>query len=203
MIKIYGITPTRTARCLWMLGELGLEYEQIEVSLKEGEHKKPDYLALNPNGRVPTLVDGDLTLWESMAINLYLADKYDGGLKLKTPEDRARAVQWSFWGMTEIEPKLMTVLRNRVLKAEDERDAALGDEAEQELQAPLGVLNSALEGRDHLLDGAFSVADLNLAAITSWAKVGRVQLEPFPNVARWLSASLARPAYQKIFPGRK
>ena len=203
MIKIYGITPTRTARCLWMLGELGLEYEQVEVSLKEGEHKKPDYLALNPNGRVPTMVDGDLTLWESMAINLYLADKYDGGLKLKTPEDRARAVQWSFWGMTEIEPKLMTVLRNRVLKAEDERDAALGDEAEQELQAPLGVLNGALEGRDHLLDGDFSVADLNLAAITSWAKVGRVKLEPFPNVARWLSASLARPAYQKIFPGRK
>ena len=202
MIKIYGITPTRTARCLWMLGELGLEYEQVEVSLKEGEHKKPDYLALNPNGRVPTMVDGDLTLWESMAINLYLADKYDGGLKLKTPEDRARAVQWSFWGMTEIEPKLMTVLRNRVLKAEDERDAALGDEAEQELQAPLGVLNGALEGRDHLLDGDFSVADLNLAAITSWAKVGRVKLEPFPNVARWLSASLARPTYQKLFPGR-
>ena len=203
MIKIYGITPTRTARCLWMLGELGLEYEQVEVSVKDGDHKKPDYLALNPNGRVPTLVDGDLTLWESMAINLYLADKYDGGLKPKTPEDRGRAVQWSFWGMTEIEPKLMTVLRNRVLKAEDERDAALGDEAEQELQAPLGVLNGALEGRDQLLDGAFSVADLNLAAITSWAKVGRVKLEPFPNVARWLSASLARPAYQKVFPGRK
>ncbi len=203
MIKIYGITPTRTARCLWMLGELGLEYEQVEVSVKDGDHKKPDYLALNPNGRVPTLVDGDLTLWESMAINLYLADKYDGGLKPKTPEDRARAVQWSFWGMTEIEPKLMTVLRNRVLKAEDERDAALGDEAEQELQAPLGVLNGALEGRDHLLDGEFSVTDLNLAAITSWAKVGRVKLEPFPNVARWLNASLARPAYQKIFPGRK
>ncbi len=202
MIKIYGITHTRTARCLWMLEELGLEYEQVEVSLKEREHKKPDYLALNPNGRVPTLVDGELTLWESMAINFYLADKYDGGLKPKTPENRARAVQWSFWGMTEMESKLMTVLRNRLLNAEDQRDAALADEAEQELRAPLGVLNGVLEGRDHLLDGAFSVADLNLAAITSWGKMAKLKLEPFPNVARWLSASLARPAYQKIFPGR-
>ena len=104
--------------------------------------------------------------------------------------------------MTEMEPKLMTVLRNRVLKAEDERDAALGDEAEQELQTPLGVLNGALEGRDHLLDGDFSVADLNLAAITSWAKVGRVKLESFPNLTRWLSASLARPTYRKLFPER-
>ena len=105
--------------------------------------------------------------------------------------------------MTEMESKLMTVLRNRLLNAEDQRDAALADEAEQELQTPLGVLNGALEGRDHLLDGTFSVADLNLAAITSWGKIGRVNLEPFPTVARWLSASVARPAYQKIFPGRK
>ena len=203
MIEIYGAVASRAARNLWMLEELGLEYELKEVSPGSEASKHADYLRINPNGKVPAMVDGETVLWESMAINLYLADKYDGGLKLKTPEDRARAVQWSFWGMTEIEPKLMTVLRNRVLKAEDERDAALGDEAEQELQAPLGVLNGALEGRDHLLDGEFSVTDLNLAAITSWAKVGRVKLEPFPNVARWLNASLARPAYQKIFPGRK
>ena len=106
MIKLYGVPLSRAFRSLWALEEIGVEYENVPVNFI-GDSKKPEYLAINPNGRIPALVDGDLTLFESMAINLYLARKYDGGLQPKALEDEARAVQWSFWGMTEIEPHLL------------------------------------------------------------------------------------------------
>lgn len=140
-----------------------------------------------------------MVLWESMAINLYLADKYDGGLKPKTPEDRARAVQWSFWGMLEMESGLFAVLNNRVLGAEEKRDVAKAEEAEEALQRPLKVLNGALKGREYLLGGSFSVADLNVAGILSWGKRARIGLEPHPKVKTWLNACLGRPAYKKLY----
>jgi glutathione S-transferase len=104
-----------------------------------------------------------------MAINLYLARKYDGGLLPKSLEDQARAVQWSIWGMTEIEPLLIQVLMHRRVLPEDQRDAATADAAAEALAKPLSVLNGALSGRRHLLGGEFTVADLNLASVLSWA----------------------------------
>ena len=77
MIKLYGVPLSRAFRSLWALEEIGVEYENVPVNFVD-DAKKPQYLAINPNGRIPALVDGDLTLFESMAINLYLARKYDG-----------------------------------------------------------------------------------------------------------------------------
>lgn len=88
---------------MWMLEELGLEYERIPTDHRAGEHHAPAYAALNPNLRVPTLVDGDLVLWESIAINLYLAGRYDGGLWPRGEAGRGVAYQWSLWGVTELE----------------------------------------------------------------------------------------------------
>ena len=174
VIKIYGATLSRTARCLWMLEELGQPYQQIDVAPGGDDAGTPEYLALNPNGRVPTMVDGETVLWESMAINLYLADKYDGGLWPARAEDRGRAYSWSFWVMMEAEAHLLSALLNSVARPEDKRDAAAGKLAVETLQKPLGVLNGALRGRPYLLGEKFSVADLNLAAIFSWAKVARL-----------------------------
>ncbi len=198
MIKIHGFLRSRASRCLWMLEELGQEYELVEVQMGPEGAKDPEYLAINPNGRVPTMVDGDTVLWESMAINLYLTEKYDGGLKPKSPEDWGRAFQWSFWGMLEAETNLLTALFNVALLPEDQRDAEKAEAAVAALQKPLGILNGALEGRSYLLDSGFSVADLNLAAIFSWGKMARLDMAACPHLTGWLNTCLDREAYQRI-----
>jgi len=195
MIQLYGISASRALRPLWMLEELGVEYEHVQTNFT-GDNKQPDYLALNPNGRVPTLVDDDTVLWESLAINLYLADKYDGGLRLETVEDRGRAAQWSFWVMLEAEKPLLEFLFNSVILPEAERDRAVADAAVLQLQAPLRVLDDALAGRDFLVGDSFSVADLNVAAVLSWSLPARLDLDDFPNLKRWLLACMSRPAAQ-------
>jgi len=195
MITLYGISASRAFRCLWMLEELGLEYEHVPTSFL-GDNKKPEYLAINPNGRVPTLVDGDTVLWESMAINLYLAAKYDGGMQPKSVEDLGRATQWSFWVMTEIEKALLDYFMHTLLLPEDQRDPAVPPAAAKQLEAPLRVLDRALEGRDHLVSDRFDVADLNVASVLSWAVPARLDLSAFPNVDRWLKACTSRPASQ-------
>lgn len=202
MIEIYGITASRTLRCLWMLEELGLEYKHHKISQWTGATRKPEYLAINPNGFVPAIVDGDVVLWESLAINLYLAEKYDGGFLPEKSEDRARATNWSFWAVTELDKPLLTVLQNRVLFPEDHRDSEKGDKAENTTRKPLRILNETLEGREFLLADAFTVADLNLAAVCSWAKLGNVDLTLYPNVRKWMKTCLSRPAYQRVIADR-
>ena len=193
MIKLYGVPLSRAFRSLWALEEIGVDYENVPVNFVD-DAKKPQYLAINPNGRIPALVDGDLTLFESMAINLYLARKYDGGLQPKSLEDEARAVQWSFWGMTELEPHLLKILLNRVLLPEDQRDSSEAEAGVAALQAPLRVLDGALAERSSLLGDSFTIADLNVASVLSWASFVGLDLSSFPHVKRWFDACLGRPA---------
>jgi glutathione S-transferase len=197
MLKVYGVPMSRAFRALWMVEELGVEYEHIPTNFATGETRSAEFLALNPNGHIPALVDGDTVLWESMAINLYLAKKYDGGLQPKSVEDEGHALKWSFWVMTEVEGAVLQVLFNRVIKPESERDAAAADQAEEKLAAPFGVLDGALEGKSYLLGDAFTVADLNVAAVLLWAKFSRVDLSKWPNIERWLGVCLSRPAVNK------
>ena len=100
-LKIYGVPQSRAYRTLWMANELGLDYENIPIHFADGSAKTPEYLAVNPNGRIPAIDDNGFKLWESMAINLYLAKKHASGLSPKTMEDEAQAIQWSFWAITE------------------------------------------------------------------------------------------------------
>ena len=141
MIKLYGITQSRAFRPLWLLEELGLEYEQVGLDYRGKALEAADYRAINPNGRIPTLVDGDLVLWESMAIDLYLARKYgtEAGLWPRTVEGEALAWQWSFWVMTEIEHPLLTVLMHSRVLPEAKRDAARASRNRGVLQARLEV----------------------------------------------------------------
>jgi glutathione S-transferase len=182
---------SRAFRSLWALEEIGVEYESVPVNFLD-DAKKPQYRAINPNGRIPALVDGDLTLFESMAINLYLAKKYDGGLQPKSLEDEARAVQWSFWGMTELEPHLLTMLRHRVMLPEDQRNASEAEAGQTTLQAPLGVLDGALADRSYLLGDAFTIADLNVASVLSWAIFVGLDLSGFARVKAWFDACMSR-----------
>src|SRR6516165_7901624 len=151
-LKIYGVARSRAFRTLWMAKELGLDYEQIKIDFATGETRTPAHLALNPNGHVPVIDDDGFVLWESMAINLYLAKKYGAGSLYPTSlEDEARAWQWSFWGMTEVERPVLTALFNRALLAENKRDAEAADAAEKQLVQPLRVLDGALAQSANLL----------------------------------------------------
>lgn len=195
MLKIYGIPRSRAFRTLWLAKELGIDYENVAVDFASGETRQPPYLKINPNGHVPAIDDDGFILWESMAINLYLAKKYGlGTLYPTTLEGEAQAWQWSFWGMTELERHVLTAMFNRAIYPEDKRDAAAADAAEKELQHPFGVLDDAVSAMPYLLGNDFTVADLNVAAILSWARPARLDFTPFPKATDWLSRCALRPA---------
>lgn len=198
MLRLYGNPRSRASRCLWMLEEMGEPYELVEKSTRADDLQSDEYLRLNPNARIPTLVDGELVLWESMAINLYLAQKYEGPMHCAGPAVLGLAAQWSFWAMLEMEALLLDFLNHRAVLPEFARDPSYAERDEMLLQKPLQVLNDALRERGHLAGGGFSVADLNVASILVWGKMGRLDLSPHPQVARWLDACLARPAYGRV-----
>jgi glutathione S-transferase len=194
-LKIYGVARSRAFRTLWMAGELGLSYEHIKTDF-EGGTRQAEFLKINPNGHVPAIDDGGFILWESMAINLYLAKKYSSGTLYPTKlEGEALAWQWSFWGMTEVERPSLTALLNRI-GPEDKRDVAAADAAERALAAPLNVLDGIVGHGRYLISEEFTVADLNVASILAWARQARVDLAAYPNAAAWLRACHDRPAAQ-------
>ena len=196
MITIYGVPRSRTMRPLWMLEELGVPYENVKTNFT-GENKTPEFLKLNPNGHLPVLKDGDTVLFESLAINLYLARKYDKGLWPRNVEDEGRAYQWSVWAMTELEEPLLTTLLHRRLYPEDQRDPKKAEDAAHRFEKPLGVLDGALAGRQYLLGDAFTVADLNVASVMAWASLAKLDLAKAANVQAWLARCTARPAFAR------
>lgn len=195
-MKLYGITGSRALRSIWAAEEVGADYELVKTHFM-GDSKKPDYLALNPNGRVPTLVDGDLVLFESMAINLYLARKYGGELYPATEEGQALATQWSFWGMTELEPHLLDILIYKIMLPEGQRDAARVEAAQKALPRPLKVLEAHLSKQKHLLGDAFTIADLNVASVLSMAGMVGFDLSDSPKVQAWLASCTSRPSMER------
>jgi glutathione S-transferase len=198
-LKIYGVARSRAARVLWMAKELGLDYEHIKVDFATGDTRRPEHLALNPNGHIPVIDDDGFVLWESMAINLYLGKKYGvGGLYPSRLEDEARAWQWSFWGMTEVERPVLTAMFNRAILPESQRDAAAADQAEKTLAQPLGALDGVLGRSTFLIGDRFTVADLNVASILAWARPAQIDMAPFPRVSEWLKNCAERPAARAV-----
>jgi glutathione S-transferase len=165
MIQLYGNLRSRATRCLWMLEEVGQPYQLIEKSTRADDLQTAEYVRLNPNARIPTLVDGDGTLWESMAINIYLAQKYDGPVHLAGPKELGLAAQWSFWAVLEMEELLLGLLEHRAMLPEFARDPSQAERSELLLRKPLGVLNHRLTGHEYLAGDSFTVADLNVASI--------------------------------------
>jgi glutathione S-transferase len=198
MIKLYGGKMNRGGRCVLALEECGLEYDLCDLDLQKGEHKKPDYLALNPNGTVPTLVDGDTVVWESIAINLYLAEKYGKGLMPSAPDERAHVYQWSIWAIATLEPHLAAVFLNRVRLPEKERNAAAADAAAAKAAEYLQILDEALKGKQYLVGNGFTIADVNVGHMAAWANMIGVDLARTPNVLRWFASITARPAFARL-----
>ena len=198
MLQLYGNPRSRASRCLWMLEEMGAPYQLVEKSTQPEDLQTADYLRLNPNARIPTLVDGDAVIWELMAINIYLSEKYEGPMHSGGAEALGLATQWSIWAMLEMEQLLLDLLMHRALLPEFSRDPSCAARDELLLQRPLGVLNAALKGREFLAAGCFAVADLNVASILAWGKMARLGLSDHPELKRWLDVCLARPAYRRV-----
>ena len=195
MIKLYGTKASRAGRCLWMLEELGIPYENVPADLSSDA-----FAALNPNRRVPVLDDDGLVVFESMAINLHLADKdRSGGLAPRDAAERAHALQWSFWGITEIEPGLIDAFVHRVMLPPAQRKAEVAAAGEAKLPRPLAVLDAELARRPWLLGDRFTVADLNVASVLLVASLAGIELAGWPHVQRWLTACTSRPAARRAF----
>ena len=190
---LYGISGSRALRAIWGMEEVGIDYDHVPVSYG-ADSKAADYLAVNPNGRIPALVDGDLTLFESMAINLYLAKRYGGALYPASAADEARAWQWSVWAFSEIEPLQMQIVIQKFFTPEEKRNLKVIPGATKGLQRPLRVLDAALAGRDWLLGTAFTVADLNVASVMYTMKGIDFGYTEHSHVQRWAESCYARPA---------
>ncbi|MBT7758402.1 MAG: glutathione S-transferase family protein [Rhodospirillaceae bacterium] len=200
-LVIHGAFNTRTSRVIWAALELGLDFDHNPIHYSDGSAQTPEFLAINPNGTLPTIQDGELCLWESLAINLYLANKHGGDLAPKDAAETGLALQWSFWAATEVEETALDALKHRLLLPEADRDEAALAVAEAKLAKPLSVLNDALAGRDYLFGGRFTVADLNVAAVVGWAKFARLDLSAWPNLTAWLDRCLGRPTFKKARGG--
>ncbi len=198
MLKIYGPARSRASRSLWMAEEIGLPYEHIDFAGMETDERNEVLTGVNPMAKVPAIEDGDLKLFESMAINLYLAEQYGTELWPDNEPDRARTVQWSVFAMTEIEPPLVQLFLERVIHTDENRDKDNEAKALNDLVRPMKVLDVHLEGQDHLLGDKFSTADLNLASIFTLGQVARYDMVEYPNVADWANRCLGRPAYKRV-----
>lgn len=192
-LRIYGIARTRAFRALWVAQELGLDYAHLPIEIGEAGARAPEFLALNPNGRLPFIVDDGFVLFESLAITLYLAKKHSHGrLYPAPPQGEARAWQWSFWAISEVDRGVNIWSLHTVRLPPAERDAQKRDEALAVLAAPFRVLDAAVATQPYLLGSDFTVADLNVAAVISRAI--DMDLSAVPNLGEWLARCLDRPA---------
>lgn len=194
MMKLYGFGPTRSLRALWGLRELGLEFEFIPVNLQAGEHRRPEFLKLNPAGKLPVLVDGDLVLTESAAIVLYLAEKYPEKELMPTKlEERAQVYRWIMFAMTELEQPLWRMAKHEFLYPEDKRLPQDIELAREDFRAMATVLERHMDGRQFIVGDRISVADCVTAYLMDWAEEVQL-LDGFPNLTAYLRRMYQRSA---------
>jgi len=200
MIKIYGSPRTSAGRVYWMLEELGLPYERMPLNMSQREHKSPEFLKINPNGKVPCLVDGDYIIWESMAITQYLAAKYksDSPLLPKTAEEIGHLAQWSYWSILEMQKHAVEWLIQVMFVPTEKKDPSVIEKAQKSLVPLFGILNHSLEKNTYLVGGRFTLADLHVASVVNVAISLGFDTIPYSNVHSWIKACHDRPAWHKV-----
>ena len=184
MLKLYGGARTRASIVQWYLEELNLPYEYVSLDLQAGEHRQPEYLAINPVGKVPAIVDGGLKLWESGAILLYLADKYES--TVTTAEQRAELAQWVVFANATFGPGVFV-------------------EASREREMPrlLSMLNQHLEQRQFILGDQFSVADVAIGSFLAYMPIMlKIGFDDYSAIDAYLKRLMSRPAFQKSIGAR-
>lgn len=199
MLKLYGQYKSRAFRVCWMLEESRIPYEHVNVTIHtdDASAKADWYSVLNPNRRVPTIDDDGFVMWESAAINLYLAEKYRSPLWPQTSAGRGRALQWAFYISNDVEVPMIALFQHRFRFPPEKRDPAIADRAEPVLLERLAVLEAALGREPYFQGAAWGLADFMVASVLySLHDMKYAGLARFPKLESWLAASVARPAAQ-------
>lgn len=192
-MKLYEFAPTRSIRARWMLQELGVDFEAVTVNLMAGEHRRPEFLAINPAGKLPVLIDDGLVLNESAAIVLYLAEKYpDRGFMPTDLRLRAEAYRWLFFAVTELEQPLWRISKHTAILPPEDRLAADVPLARRDFLAMAAVLEKHMQDRAYVLGERVSAADFVMAYTLDWADVVEL-LGDFPALRSYLGRMYARP----------
>jgi glutathione S-transferase len=187
-----------------MLEECGLSYETPALDMMNArEHKSEKFLKLNPNGKVPCLVDGTFTIWESAAIVTYLAEKYKPEFLGKTPEEKGHITQWMFWAMTEAQPPMVDILIQKHFVPEGKKDEALIEKRMAQIPHLLQILDGSLKDKTYLVGNRFTTADLVACSVVNIADALGLQLKEYQQISRWLGLLKERPAFQKILKMRE
>lgn len=196
MLRLYGSAKSRAVRVLWMAGELGLTYDHKDWLPRAPETRTPEYRALNPNGRVPTIDDDGFILSESMAINCYLAKKHKSPLHPSDPKQEALVLQWSLWETDRLDRQIVNYGNHTQTLPEAERKPEVAEVAWKEIVPAFDVLETTLAKSAWLAGPAFSLADLNVAAALYRAL--SMDLGKWPHVQAWLNRCWERPAAKKV-----
>lgn len=193
-MKLYEFGPSRSIRVRWALQELGLEFEPVTINLKAGEHRSPEFLELNPAGKLPVLVDGGMVLTESVAIVLYLAGEYGNRVLLpETAEACAQVTRWLLFAATELEQPLWRIARHQWLYSEERRVPADIPVARQDFLDMVAVLDGHMRNRDFVVGDGFTAADIVVAYTLDWANEIEF-LERFPRLRDYMERMYARDA---------
>ena len=169
-MKLYGSKNSRSLRCTWALEEVGASYDYQHVWLMKGEGQSPAFKAINPAGKIPVLSDGDMTLTESMAIVMYVAEKFpDAALMPTDTRQRAEAFRWIFFVVTEIEAHLWAIAQHRFALPEDKRVPAVEATCVWQLQREFRVLEKFLSARPFISGDTFTAADILVTHCLTWA----------------------------------
>ena len=192
-MRLYEFGPTRSLRVRWMLQELGVDFESVTINLMAGEHRRPEFLKINPAGKLPVLVDDDLVLTESVAIVLYLAEKYPHkGLVPTDIKQRAQVNRWLLFTATELEQPLWRISRHTALYPEHLRLPAEVSLARQDFTNMAAVMEDHMQGRQFIVGETLTVADLVGAYTLDWANEVQL-LNDFPQLLGYIERMYARP----------
>jgi glutathione S-transferase len=195
-IKLFGCPNSRSMRAAWALEEAGAAYDYVKLDLRQGEGRSAEYLAVNPGGKVPALVDGTLIISESAAIVTYIGERFpDSGLvpPLSQPGQRAAYFEWSYFILSELEQPLWTIAKHRFALPPDWRVPAIEATAAKEFQRAIDVAATRLGNREFTVGSRFSAADILLAHTIAWAKSAQVAFAA-PALETFFARHWARPA---------
>lgn len=198
MITLLGKANSRASRNIWALEETGVQYAHDPIDYRDGGAKTEAFLAINPGAKIPALTDGEVAMFESLAMNLYIAQTYGkGGLWPEDAAGQALCLQWTLFAGTELEPPSVARLVEFIFKPEDQRDQAVLDREAERTKGPLNALEATLAKRNYLAGDTFTVADLNVAGVADYLYRTKFDLSPWPKTKAWLERCLGREANQK------
>lgn len=199
MLTVYGRTNSvNVQKVLWCLAELALQHTRIDAGLEHGKNTEPWYLALNPNGKVPLLVDGAFTLWESNTIVRYLASKHGmGSLCPASLETRALAEQWMDWQLSTLVSPVSIVFQNLIRRPAAERDTAAIERNTREANRAMALLDEHLRSRPYVAGESFTMGDIPVGATAHrWLEIPAIDRPPLAAVRAWRARLAERPAFR-------